>query len=344
MSNLLFGLYSKNILTSFSNLFHQQLPRSIMTVKLGMVMDPIHSIFPKKDSSFGLLLAAQKRGWKLIYMEANSLLMEQNEPKAIMRTLTIWDNPNHWFELGAPECKPLKECSVILMRQDPPVDRAYLHTTQILEKAYQQGVPIINNPQSLRDYNEKLFALEFPEYCPPTFVTQSIKQAQEFLTKHKDVIIKPLDGMGGQSIFRLHFQDINQNVIFETLLKREERYFLLQKYIPEIQKGDKRIIMINGEPIPYALTRIPMQGETRANLAAGGTGIATPLTAHDLEICDHVGPILIEKGLLWVGLDVIGDYLTEINITSPTCVRELETQCNLNINDQLLDCISQKIV
>jgi glutathione synthase len=315
-----------------------------MMTTLGIVMDPIHSIHPKKDSTFGLLLAAQARGWTLAYIASNSLFIEHNEPKAFIHSLTVSDNAECWFTLGVPKCTSLQDLSVILMRQDPPVDRAYLHTTQILERAYHQGVPVLNNPQSLRDYNEKLFALEFPQYCPPTLVTQSITQARQFLAEYKDIIAKTLDGMGGQSIFRLHQADPNQQVIFETLLEREERYFLLQQYIPEIQNGDKRVIMINGEPVPYGLARMPAEGETRANLAAGGTGIAVPLTEHDLEICHHVGPTLREKGLLWAGLDVIGDYLTEINITSPTCIRELEAQCKLSINDQLLDCISQTIV
>jgi glutathione synthase len=229
------------------------------------------------------------------------------------------------------------------MRQDPPVDRAYLHSTQILERAYHQGVSVVNRPQSLRDYNEKLFALHFPEYCPPTLVTQSIEQAHEFLKVYKNIIIKPLDGMGGESIFHITEFDPNKHVIFETLLKREEKYFLLQQYIPEITQGDKRVIMINGEPIPYGLARLPRPGETRANLAAGGKGVAVPLNKRDLEICHAIGPTLREKGLLWVGLDIIGQYLTEVNITSPTCVRELEKACKLNIYDQLLDCILKTV-
>jgi glutathione synthase len=315
-----------------------------MTITLGIVMDPIHNINPKKDSSFGLLLAAQARGWVLAYMEPSSLFIENFEPNALTRPLTVRDNVPNWFELGQPKYMPLKELSVILMRQDPPVDRAYLHTTQILDYASRQGVLVINKPQGLRDYNEKLLALDFPQYCPPTLVTQSIKKACQFLLKYGDIIAKPLDGMGGQSIFRVKKSDGNQRVIFETLLQREERYFLLQQYIPDIQKGDKRIIMIDGEPVPYGLARIPAEGETRANLAAGGTGIATPLTEYEHTMCQAIGPTLKEKGLVWVGLDVIGEYLTEINITSPTCVRELEMQCNLNIYQQLLDCILQKIM
>jgi glutathione synthase len=307
-------------------------------------MDPIHTIHPKKDSSLGLLIAAQARGWSLMYMELNDLLLDQEQPKAYMRPLTVRDHDIHWFELGIASLYPLHMLSTIIMRKDPPVDQAYLHATQILMRAHQEGTPVINHPQSLSHYNEKLFALEFQNCCPPTLVTQSIQAAQQFLNEYHDIIVKPLDGMGGQSIFRVRHNDPNKAVIFETLAQRAEAFFLLQRYIPDIIQGDKRIIMINGEPIPYALARLPASGETRANLAVGGKGVAVPLTNRDLEICAQVGPILREKGLLWVGLDIIGPYLTEINITSPTCVRELENQKSLNINHQLLDCISQQIM
>lgn len=314
-----------------------------MPITLGVVMDPIQNINPMKDSSLGLLLAAQHRGWSIVYMEMHDLFLNNQGPKARMHPLTVYNDSKQWFRLDAPQVQPLTALDVIVMRKDPPVDQAYIHATQILEQAYHQGVTIINHPQSLRDYNEKLFALKFAQYCPETLVTQSVSEASQFLKEYQDVIIKPLDGMGGESIFRLRHHDFNQQVIFETLAQRKEGYFLLQRYIPEIIQGDKRIIMINGEPIPYALARLPAQGETRANLAAGGKGIAVPLTDKDFEICHQIGPYLREKGLLWVGLDVIGNYLTEINITSPTCVRELESQRNLKINDRLLDCISQEI-
>jgi glutathione synthase len=312
-------------------------------ISLGIVMDPITSICPKKDSSFALLLEAQHRNWAIFYMEPKDLLLEDNSPKAYMRTLTVWDRPEHWFELGDEGAlRPLSDLSVIFMRLDPPVNQAYLHITQLLSLAEESGTWIINKPQSLRDYNEKLLALQFPECCPPTLVTQSKATALQFLEKHQDVIVKPLDGMGGQAIFRLHAQDPNKHVIFETLSARKEQYFLIQRYLPEIQHGDKRIILINGTPIPYALARMPAIGETRANLAAGGRGVAVPLTERDLWICKRVAPFLCEKGLIWVGLDVIGDYLTEINITSPTCIRELDTQCHLNIGAQLLEYIEHQ--
>ncbi len=314
-----------------------------MIPTLGVIMDPIQTINFAKDSSFGLLLEAQKQRWPLFYMEDKHLVFNNEGPSAYMRSLHVFNNIKHWFTLGAPQVKKLSELSVILMRQDPPVDRAYFHTTQILQKACEQGVCVVNHPQSLRDCNEKLLILEFPNYCPPTCVTQSYEEGLQFLEQHQDIIIKPLDGMGGQSIFRVHHKDFNKRVIFETLIAREEKYFMLQRYIPEILKGDKRIIMIDGQPVEKVLARIPASEETRANLAVGGTGIARSLSERDLEICHAVGPYLQKKGLLWVGLDVIGDYLTEINITSPTCIRELEQQSSLNINQQLLTCFKKKI-
>jgi len=314
-----------------------------MSITLGIVMDPIQTIKPHKDSSLGLLLAAQQQGWSLVYMEMKDLMLDQEVPKALMCPLKVWDSPHHWFELKNPSIRALSDLSVIMIRKDPPVDSAYLHALQILEKANQNRVPVINNPSSLLHYNEKLLALCFPEYVPPTLVTQSLDQAHQFVLDHRDVIVKPLDGMGGESVFRIQKGDPNQQVIFETLSKRQEGYFLVQRYIPEIQAGDKRIILIDGQPMPYGLARLPKSGETRANLARGGKGIAVPLNEKDLEICHQVGPFVKEKGLLWVGLDVIGPYLTEVNITSPTCVREIEAQTNININAQLIKCILHHI-
>lgn len=314
-----------------------------MSITLGIVMDPIHAIKPAKDSSLGLLLAAQARGWSLAYIEPNNLMLDNQGPKAFMHSLEVADTGNHWFTLKHAKVKSLTELSVIAMRKDPPVDRAYLHITHILEKASQRGTLVINHPQSLRDFNEKLLCLEFPQYCPDTLVTQSLQEAQIFLKEQKTIVAKPLDGMGGQSIFRVHYQDMNQTVIFETLMEKEERYFMLQRYIPQISQGDKRIIMIHGEPMPYALARIPNQNEHRANLAAGGMGKVVPLTKRDLEISHSVGPFLKAKGLVWAGLDIIGDYLTEINITSPTCVREIEKACPVSIYGKLLDFIEQSV-
>ena len=310
-----------------------------MLKPLGVIMDPIAGINPKKESSFAILLEAQRRSWPLFYMEAKDLFLRDAIPYARMRGLKLKDDATHWFEFSGEHLRALDSLSVILMRKDPPVDMSYIYTTHLLDKAQQQGVLIVNRPQSLRDFNEKLFTFNFPQCCPPSLVTCSIQAAKEFLREQQDIIAKPLDGMGGRSVFRLGLADPNCNVILETLSDYNQRYLLLQRYIPEIVAGDKRIILINGEPLPYALARTAPPGETRANLAVGGKGKAIALTERDYWICQQLGPTLREKGLILVGIDVIGDYLTEINITSPTGIRELDQQCGLNISAQLLDCI-----
>ena len=310
-----------------------------MSVRLGIVMDPIAGINPKKDSSFALLLAAQQREWQIFYMEPADLFLDNSIPRANMYPLEVRDHPTHWFDLGIPKVQALNQLDVILMRLDPPVNQVYLHVSQLLSLVEAAGIRVINRPQALRDYNEKLFALEFPQCCPPSLVTQSAKAARQFLSQYQDVVVKPLDGMGGQAIFRLREDDPNKGVVFETLKAREERYFLIQRYLPEIQAGDKRVLMINGEPVSHGLARLPAQGETRANLAAGGQGVAMALTDRDRWICQQVAPRLRENGLFFVGLDIIGEYLTEINITNPTCIRELEAQCGVKISDQLLGCL-----
>jgi glutathione synthase len=315
-----------------------------MVIQLGIIMDPIAQINPKKDSSLGLLLAAQARGWQIAYMEPDDLLLDNQIPKAYMRRLVVKNSIDTWFQLDEPRLRPLKDLQVIFMRQDPPVDRRYLTVTQLLDFAETQGVLVLNCPRSLRDYNEKLFALHFPDCSPPTLVTQSYEAVNAFLDHYKDVIIKPLDGMGGQSIFRLRNGDTNKRVIFETILAREGKYLLVQQYIPAIRQGDKRVLMIDGEPVSYALARYPIEGETRANLAAGGRGEVIPLSKRDYWICQQVGPHLREKGLYLVGLDIIGEYLTEINITSPTCIREIEAGCSLEINEQILEGVQKKLV
>lgn len=313
-----------------------------MLKPLGVIMDPIDGINPKKDTTLALLLAAQQRDWPIFYMQAKDLFLVNDKPYARMRSLQVKDDMKRWFEFGKESILALDTLSVILMRKDPPIDMHYIYTTQLLDKAEQQGVLIANCPQSLRDFNEKLFTLNFPPCCPPSLVTSSIHAAQEFLLEHQDIIAKPLDGMGGRSVFRLRVYDPNINVILETLTANNQTYMMLQRYIPEVRIGDKRIIMINGEPIPYALARLAPPGETRANLAVGGKAKAVKLTERDVWICQQVGPSLREKGLFFVGLDVIGDYLTEINITSPTGVRELDAQCDLNIGAQFIDIIFPK--
>ncbi len=310
-----------------------------MLKPLGVIMDPIDGINPKKDTTFALLLAAQQRDWPIFYMEVQDLFLVNEKPCARMRSLQVKDDEKSWFAYGKETIASLTSLSVILMRKDPPIDMQYIYTTQLLDKAEQLGVLIANHPQSLRDFNEKLFTLNFPQCCPDSLVTSNIHAAHDFLLQQQDIIAKPLDGMGGQSVFRLRVDDPNSKVILETLTANNQSYMMVQRYIPEVRAGDKRIILINGEPIPYALARFAPPGETRANLAVGGIGKAVKLTERDVWICQQVGPSCREKGLLLVGLDVIGDYLTEINITSPTGVREIDAQSKLNIGAQFIDAI-----
>ena len=315
-----------------------------MSRHIGIVMDPISAITIKKDTSFAMLLAAQAKGWSLYYMEQQDLFLHQGIVSAEMKPLRVFQNSDKWFELGASQTRPLADLDAILMRKDPPFDMEYIYSTYLLEQAKAAGVLIVNNPQSLRDANEKLYTAWFPQCCPPTLVTRKKHLIREFHQLHQDIILKPLDGMGGASIFRVKHDDPNFSVIIETLTDHGRKSVMVQKFIPEIIDGDKRILMINGEPVPYALARIPAEGETRGNLAAGGRAEGRPLTERDRWICQQVGPTLREKGLLFVGLDVIGNYLTEINVTSPTCVRELDTQFNLNIAADLMDCIEQQLL
>lgn len=314
-----------------------------MSVRLGIVMDPIAGIAFKKDSSLAMLLAAQARGWSLFYMEQQDLYNKQGSARARMRGLKVFNDPAHWFELDAEQDAPLTDLDVILMRKDPPFDNEFVYSTYLLEQAERDGVLIVNRPQSLRDCNEKLFATQFPHCTPPTVVSRRADILREFAEEHRDIILKPLDGMGGSSIFRHRAADPNLSVILETLTAHGTQQAMAQRYIPEIVDGDKRILMIDGEPVPYCLARIPAQGETRGNLAAGGRGEARPLTDHDRWIAEQVGPTLREKGLLFVGLDVIGDYLTEINVTSPTCIREIDNAFDTRIAEKLMDAIAQRL-
>jgi len=310
---------------------------------LGVIMDPISHINPKKDTTFAMLLEAQQREWPIFYMEQIDLFLQQDKVCARMRRLTVKDSVKNYFEFGKETVQGLDQLAVVLMRKDPPVDMQYIYTTQLLDKAEQQGVLVVNKPQSLRDFNEKLFITHFPQCCTPSLVTHRIAAVKQFLAEHEDIIIKPLDGMGGYSIFRLRKNDPNINVSLELLTANNQRYMLAQRYIPEITQGDKRILMINGEPVPYALARIAAEGETRANLAAGGKGIGVELSERDRWICQQIGPTLQEKGLYFVGLDVIGDYLTEINITSPTGMRELDEQFKLNSAGLFMDSINSSL-
>lgn len=312
-------------------------------IKLGIVMDPIASINTKKDSSFAMLLAAQARGWTLYYMELNDLSVNDGLALAHARQVTVTDAADNWFSLAGSESIQLHDLDVILMRKDPPFNMEYIYATYILELAERQGTLIVNKPQTLRDANEKLATSWFPQCTVATLVSRDHQQFLKFLEQQKDVILKPLDGMGGASIFRVRQGDVNTNVILENLTQHESRFVMAQRYIPEIEEGDKRILLINGEPVPYALARVPAKGESRGNLAVGGTGVGVSLSERDRWICNEVSATLVEKGLMFVGLDVIGDYLTEINITSPTCIRELDKLYGLDIAGQLMDTIEKKI-
>ncbi len=312
-------------------------------MKIGVIMDPIAGINIKKDSTFAMLLAAQDRKWDIYYMEVHDVYLKDDKPYATMRGLKVTDNRERWYEFTSDDIQPLSCLDVVLMRKDPPFNMEYVYTTYILEHAEREGVLVINKPSSLRDANEKLFASHFIQCAPPTLVTRSSKLIKEFLAEHEDIIIKPLDGMGGRSIFRTHSNDHNTNVIIESLTDHGSRFTMAQKYIPEIIHGDKRILLIDGSPVEYALARIPPAGETRGNLAAGGTGKGVELSVRDRWICDQVGPAVKNRGLIFVGLDVIGDYLTEINVTSPTCIRELDAIYGIDIAGRLMDVIAEKI-
>jgi len=314
-----------------------------MPIKLGMVMDSIDHINIKKDTSFAMLLEAQVRGWELHYMELNDLFLRNGRAYARTRTLTVQRDAQQWYQFIAEQDIPLDQLNVILMRKDPPFDQEYIYATYILERAESMGVYVVNKPQSLRDANEKLFTAWFPECCAETLVAREPARIRSFLQEQGEIILKPLDGMGGTSIFHLRQNDPNLSVILEMMTHYNSRYIMAQKYLPEIKDGDKRILMINGVAVPYALARIPAQGETRGNLAAGGRAEGRPLTEQDLWIANQVGPTLREKGLVFVGIDVIGDKLTEINVTSPTCVQELDQQFGINIAGMLMDHIDTKL-
>ena len=314
-----------------------------MPIKIGMVMDPIAHINIKKDTSFAMLLEAQSRDWELHYMELNDLFLRNGLAYARTRTLTVERNTQQWYQFTAEQDIPLSELNVIMMRKDPPFDQEYIYATYLLERAESMGVYVVNKPQSLRDANGKLFTAWFPHCCAETLVTREPSRIRQFLAEEGEIILKPLDGMGGTSIFHIRQDDPNISVILETMTEHKSRYVMAQKYLPQIKDGDKRILMVNGEPVPYCLARIPAQGETRGNLAAGGRAEGRPLTERDRWIANQVGATLREKGLIFVGLDVIGDTLTEINVTSPTCVVELDTQFGLNISGLLMDHIKQVI-
>ncbi|EEQ05459.1 glutathione synthase [Yersinia bercovieri] len=313
-------------------------------IKLGIVMDPITSINIKKDSSFAMLLEAQRRGWELHYMEMGDLYMRGGDGRARTRLLSVEQDKDHWFSFGAEQDLPLHDLDVILMRKDPPFDTEFIYATYILERAEDKGTLVVNKPQSLRDCNEKLFTAWFADLTPDTLVSRSKDHIRKFHQEHGDIILKPLDGMGGTSIFRVKQDDPNLSVIIETLTELGSRFCMAQNFLPAIKEGDKRVLVVDGEPVPYCLARIPAQGETRGNLAAGGRGEARPLSESDWKIARAVAPVLKQKGLIFVGLDIIGDRLTEINVTSPTCIREIEAAfSDVSITGMLMDAIEVRL-
>lgn len=314
-----------------------------MTIKLGIISDPIAGFNIKKDTGFAMMLEAQKRGYEIHYMEMNDLFLRGGQSFATSSVATVFDNTEKWYELEDKQTIALADLDVILMRKDPPFDTEYIYATYLLERAEQAGTLVINKPQSLRDANEKLFTAWFSEHTPDTLVTREQSHIRAFLEEHKDIILKPLDGMGGASIFRVKQDDPNIGVICETLTAHGSQYAMAQNYIPAIKDGDKRVLVVNGEVIPYCLARIPQGGETRGNLAAGGRGEARPITDVERKIAEAVAPTLIEKGLIFVGLDIIGDKLTEVNVTAPTCVKEIEAAFDISITGKLFDAIEQKV-
>lgn len=314
-----------------------------MSIRLAVVMDPIESTNYKKDSTLAMLWAAQDRGWSVHYLTMSDLYLDNGIAKGRSTALTVHRNPDHFYDLGERNTVDLASFDVILMRKDPPFDNEYIYATYLLERAEMQGTLVVNRPQSLRDCNEKVFATAFADCAPAHLVARDADLLKAFHQQHGDVIFKPLDGMGGSAIFRLKPDDPNVSVIIETLTDHGQQQIMAQKYLPEIKDGDKRILMINGRPVDYSLARLPAKGETRGNLAAGGTGRAQPLTERDRWIANQVAPELINRGLLFVGLDIIGDYLTEINVTSPTCIREIDAAYGTDIGAMLMDEIALQL-
>ena len=306
-------------------------------------MDPLAGITPRKDSTLAMMLAAQARAWSLFEIHVPDLALVDGAVSARMRAVRVHDDDQHWHDVTDVVEAPLASLDAVLMRKDPPFDMEYVYATYLLEQAEAGGVPVINRPRGLRDANEKLFTAWFPQCCPPTAVTARHEVLRAFITEQGDTIVKPLDGMGGTGVFRLHAGDPNINSVLETLTARYRRPIMAQRYLPAITEGDKRILLVDGEPLEYCLARLPARGETRANLAAGGGYRAQPLTDSDRWICDQVAPALAERGLVFVGLDVIGDRLTEVNVTSPTCIREIARDAGINAAERLMDALEQRL-
>ncbi|MDH3614767.1 MAG: glutathione synthase [Gammaproteobacteria bacterium] len=313
------------------------------TLRIGVVMDPIESITPYKDSSLAMLLEAERRSAEIHYFRQKDLKLLSGRAGGHSQRLKVTDDDSAWFELGASKEIELGDLDVILMRKDPPFDMEYIYTTYILDRAREAGALIVNHPQALRDMNEKAYTAWFPECTPATLITRSMAEMKAFLIANDRIVVKPLDGMGGRSIFVVHKGDNNANVIFETLTDYGQRFAMAQVFIPEISAGDKRILLINGVAVPYALARIPPDGDNRGNLVMGAKGVGQELSDVDRSICEQVGPVLRDSGVLFAGIDIIGDYLTEVNVTSPTGIRELDQQFGLNIAGLLFDAIEQAV-
>lgn len=315
------------------------------SIKLCVIMDPIQSINPKKDTTFALLLEAQKRKWEIAYLEPKNLYQTKNTIYGQVSKITLQNQQSDFvhFVDTTPQEVPLHFFDLILMRKDPPFDLAFLYATYLLELAQNEGCFIVNNPRSLRDANEKLFTLWFPECCPQTLVSSQPQLLKDFLNEYQKIVVKPLNIMGGDAVFALNQNDPNVNVILEFLTHKGTFPIMAQRFLPEINFGDKRILMIDGKPYPHTLSRIPALGDFRGNLVKGAKGELRELTTRDHWICEQVGPTLVAKGLFFVGLDVIGEYLTEVNVTSPTCVREIEAGCKKNICEEILNRLEEKI-
>jgi glutathione synthase len=312
--------------------------------RLAVLMDPIASINPKKDTTLAMMLAAQARGVELHYFEQRDLWVRDGVAMARLRPVTVRDDLRDWFSLGDPVVGPLSAMHAVLMRKDPPFDTEYVYTTYLLERAESAGVLVVNRPQGLRDMNEKVFTAWFPECCAPTLITRDMANMAAFMAEHGRVVCKPLFGMGGRSVFVLDIGDKNANVVFETLTEYGQRYAIVQRYIPDIvQTGDLRVLLIDGEPVEYGLARIPAASDNRGNLAAGAQGVGRPLNERDRWLCSRIGPVLRARGMMFVGLDVIGGFVTEINVTSPTGVRELEKQYRIDIAGRLVNSILARL-
>lgn len=308
--------------------------------KLAVIMDPLQNITPHKDSSLAMILEAQARGFEVFCGDLNDIWLEKDVPRGRLSKVKVFDNPDHWFDVGETLELDLGELDVILMRKDPPFDIQYVFSTYVLEQAQRQGTVVVNHPQGLRDANEKAFLAWFPDCVPATLIARSLEQMREFISQHKKVVVKPLDMMGGRSVFATSVEDGNHNVIFETVSDYGKRYTMLQQYLPEIsESGDRRILLIDGQPIPFALARIPAVGDHRGNMDAGARVEVHPLTDREQEICAKIGPRLRDKGLLFAGIDIIGGYMTELNVTSPTGIRELQRETGLPIAGHLFDAI-----